>query len=193
VDNNIKDRNIMVDKIGGLRIVYTGLHMKNRGLESLTDVVKEMADVQLVTAGPVFDKEIFLRMQEVSNITYVGLLKPKDAISLEFSADAMIALYNTDIVWNRITLPNKIFEAMMCGIPIITNVATEIVNETQCGIIVDYNNIDQIKSAIIRLRENQALRGELGSNGRKAFLRRYNWGIMEQELFRIYDNLLKVK
>jgi glycosyltransferase involved in cell wall biosynthesis len=88
---------------------------------------------------------------------------------------------------------NKLFEAMMCGVPIITNVATEIVNETQCGITVDYNDIEQIKEAIANLRDDPELRKRLGDNGRKAFLQKYNWAAMEQKLFKIYDSLLGKK
>jgi glycosyltransferase involved in cell wall biosynthesis len=103
----------------------------------------------------------------------------------------MVALYNLDAyAQNRYVTGNKLFEAMMCGIPIITNVATEIVNETQCGIIVDYNDIDQIRDAIVSLRDNSNLRKRLGENGRKAFLQKYNWSVMEQKLFKIYQELL---
>ena len=69
------------------------------------------------------------------------MLQPVDALGLEARSDAIVALYDPLVLWNNITLPNKLFEAMMCGVPIITNIATEIVNETQCGIIVDYDNI----------------------------------------------------
>jgi glycosyltransferase involved in cell wall biosynthesis len=79
---------------------------------------------------------------------------------------------------------------MMCGVPIITNVATDIVNETQCGIIVDYDNLDQIKQTIIDLRDNPELRKKLGDNGRNAFLQKYNWNAMEEKLYKIYEQLL---
>ena len=79
---------------------------------------------------------------------------------------------------------------MMCGIPVITNVLPEFVNEIGFGIIVEYGNIDQIRSAIIRLRDDPELRERLGSNGRKAFLEKYNWGIMEKKLYDAYENLI---
>jgi glycosyltransferase involved in cell wall biosynthesis len=78
----------------------------------------------------------------------------------------------------------------MCGVPIITNVATEIVTETQCGIVVNYKEVDQIRDAIVRLRDDPHLRKRLGENGRKAFLQKYNWSTMEKELFKVYENLL---
>ena len=81
---------------------------------------------------------------------------------------------------------------MMFGVPIITNVAKEIVNETDCGVIVDYDDTEQIKEAIIMLRDSPEIRKRLGTNGRKAFLKNYNWNIMEQRLYMVYDNLLKL-
>ena len=85
---------------------------------------------------------------------------------------------------------NKTLEAMMCGIPIITNLSSEFVNEIGFGIIVEYGNIDQIRSAIIRLRDDPELRKRLGDNGRKAFLQKYNWDTMEKKLYDIYSNLI---
>jgi glycosyltransferase involved in cell wall biosynthesis len=79
---------------------------------------------------------------------------------------------------------------MKCGIPVITNVAHEIVIDTSCGIIVEYDNVEQIKDTIIKLRDDPNLRKRLGDNGRKAFLEKYNWKVMENRLYNIYDTLL---
>jgi glycosyltransferase involved in cell wall biosynthesis len=68
---------------------------------------------------------------------------------------------------------------MMCGIPLITNVSAELVKEFGLGIIVDYDKVQEVKSAIALLRENGELRQRLRSNGRKAFLEKYNWVKME--------------
>ena len=86
-------------------------------------------------------------------------------------------------------MANKILEAMMCGLPVITNIAHEIVEETGCGIIVEYDE-EQIKEAIIALRDNRELRKRLSDNARKAFLKKYNWTNMEEKLFKIYDELM---
>jgi glycosyltransferase involved in cell wall biosynthesis len=103
----------------------------------------------------------------------------------------MVVLYNLDYRYNQLSSPNKIFEAMMLGLPVITNMEPTLVNEeVGCGIVVDYNDIDQIKEAIVCLRDNIDLRRRLGTNGRKVFLKKYNWTNMEQLLYNIYDELL---
>lgn len=86
-------------------------------------------------------------------------------------------------------MANKILEAMLCGPPVIS-IACEIINETECGILVQYDNINQIKHATITLRDNHELRTRFGNNGRRAFLGKYNWKMMEKKLFMIYDTLI---
>jgi len=78
----------------------------------------------------------------------------------------------------------------MFGLPVITNVTPKLIKETECGVLVDYNNLQEIRSTVIELRDNLELRQKFGSNGRKAFEQKYNWSAVEKELFTIYQNLL---
>lgn len=174
---------------GNITLVYTGGIRRGRGLENLSRISNELNNVFFVFAGPIMDKDVFDQLQG-PNLKYKGVLQPVDALGLEAQSDVIVALYDPLVSWNNITLPNKLFEAMMCGVPIITNIATEIVNETQCGIIVDYDNVNQMKEGIVKLKDNPALRKRLGENGREAFLRKYNWSAMEQKLYRIYEQLI---
>jgi glycosyltransferase involved in cell wall biosynthesis len=80
---------------------------------------------------------------------------------------------------------------MMCGIPIITNIAHDIVEKNECGLIVEYNSVQQIKNALAKLTKNKELRKRFGDNGRKAYLEKYSWKIMEQKLYRIYGDILQ--
>jgi glycosyltransferase involved in cell wall biosynthesis len=175
---------------GNLTLVYTGGIRRGRGLENLSCISNELNNVIFVLAGPIMDRAVFYQIQGSDNLKYEGVLQPIDALGLEAQSDVIVALYDPLVLWNNITLPNKLFEAMMCGVPIITNIATEIVNETHCGILVDYDNIAQMKEGIVKLRDDPELRKRLGENGREAFLRKYNWGAMEQKLYGIYEQLI---
>jgi glycosyltransferase involved in cell wall biosynthesis len=130
----------------------------------------------------------------VPNAEYVGFLTSEDALSLEANCDVMITLYDPEDPISHFSMGNKMFEAMMLGLPIITNVATELIrDEIACGIVVDYNNASEIRSALVRLRDNKQLCTQLGENGRNAFLHKYNWAVMEENIYKIYDRLLKQK
>ena len=172
-----------------LTLVYTGLICKDQGLEIVRAAIEGLDGVRLVLAGRVADKELLDKMTEASNVKYVGLLERTDSLKLEASSDAMVVLYDLQYRKNQLSSPNKIFEAMMCGIPLITNMEVNLVREIECGIPVKYDK-DQVRDAIIKLRDDSELRNRLGNNGRKAFVEKYNWDNMENKLYQIYSNLL---
>jgi glycosyltransferase involved in cell wall biosynthesis len=175
-----------------LTVVYTGLILKDQGLEMIASAIKGLSGVRLVLAGRIADKQLLDQLLKLPNVKYEGLLERKESLKLEASSDVMIVLYDLQYRKNQLSSPNKIFEAMMCGIPLITNMEQELVgNEIGCGIIVDYSDIAQIKEAIVLLRDNAELRKKMGQNGRKAFEEKYNWNRMEQKLYDIYSNLIR--
>jgi len=181
-------------KSNQFKLLFTGHIRPGRGLEILPDIVKDLKDIELIITGRVEDKKLLKKIDGIPNIKYQGFLDHDEVLHLEAISDLMIVLYDLDLqTQNKFVMGNKLFESMMCGIPIITNVAHEIVNETGCGIIVEYDNLEQIKEAIINLRDHPELRMRLGANGRKAFLEKYNWSIMEERLYKIYDTLLYVQ
>lgn len=176
---------------GKFSLIFPGTISKDRGLQTVSQAIKDLDNVELVVAGRVIDEQLLERILKVPNVKYEGLLSRNDALALTSKADAMIILYDPQVPNNNFSASNKLFEAMMFGIPIVTNVAVDIVdNETKSGIIVDYNDVNQIRSAIVRLRDDMKLRAHLGNNGRKAYLHKYNWDNMENKLFRIYEKLL---
>jgi glycosyltransferase involved in cell wall biosynthesis len=63
-----------------------------------------------------------------------------------------------------------ILEAMACGLPIITtNVCgnPEMIQDGYNGLLVEYNNKEQLKNAILRLWDNKELRNKFIENGYK--------------------------
>jgi glycosyltransferase involved in cell wall biosynthesis len=195
--NCAKDFDIKKEEPDGhhpMKVVYTGaIWRKSRGLENIIAAIKDLTNVEFVIAGWYRDedKEFLDQILEIPNVKFRGLLEPSDALALEASSDVMIALYEPELLLYSVTLPNKLFEAMMCGVPLITNVASELVNEVGSGIIVKYNDVRQIRKAIVTLRDDVELRRRLGQNARKAFLEKYSWSKMEEQLFKICDILLK--
>jgi glycosyltransferase involved in cell wall biosynthesis len=172
-------------------VIFSGHVRKHRCLEVLLDVVRQLEDIQLLISGEIIDKELFYQILSTQNVKYCGLLPLDQLLFLEQSAHAVVALYNLEIPLNRFAMPNKLFEAMMCGLQIITNVAKELIIETNSGIMVEYDNEQQLKSALVTLRDDALLRERLGNNGRSAFYKKYNWKIMEDRLYRIYYDIIR--
>jgi glycosyltransferase involved in cell wall biosynthesis len=177
--------------INFLSLLYTGTIHRNRGLKQITTAIRDIDNVELTIIGPIIHKEVLHEILKERNVKYRGFVERKNYLEIEASSDALVILYDLNLPNNTFTSPNKIFEAMSFGLPIITNMEQELVKEINCGILVKYDDINQIKAAVLLLRDNVEIRRTLGINGHKAFLERYNWGIMEQELYNIYEVLFK--
>ena len=164
---------------------------RTQGLEQITTAISDLDGVELVFAGNIIDKEFLNQIMKTPNAKYKGYLLPDDAIALEARSDVIISLYDLNVPNYKVALPVKTFDAMMLGKPVITNIAHELIKEVGCGIEVDWNDNNQIKNSIVRLRDDMELRKKLGENGRKAFEQKYSWEKMENKLYNIYEMLLK--
>ncbi len=176
-------------------IFYGGILDKNRGLNQLIEAVEGLSDVSIRIAGYGLHEDYLLKEFNKSNrIVFLGKIPYEKIIKETLECDLVYALYNPLIINNKYASPNKLFEAMMCKKPIIvskyTNMA-KIVEDEKCGLLVDYNNINELRNAVIILKENVNLRNELGQNGRESYDAKYNWQIMESKLLSMYSNLLE--
>lgn len=181
-------------EVSGYRLLYTGGIRRGRGLEILADILIGLKDTELVVTGKVKDLQLQNKIAEIPNIKYQGFLARNDLLDLEINCHVMVALYDLKLQNQyEYGVANKVLEAMMCGVAVITNISHELVNDTKCGIFVDYGNMLDIKQAIIALKNNTELRKLYAINGRQAFLKKYNWTKMEEKLYNAYDELLNEK
>jgi glycosyltransferase involved in cell wall biosynthesis len=88
------------------------------------------------------------------------------------------------------SLPNRLFEYMASGLAVIApSYAVEIksiVEEEQCGLLVDFEDPDDVARAIVFLGEHIDQCQAMGKRGRIAFESRYNW---EEEVRPLLDQI----
>lgn len=93
----------------------------------------------------------------------------------------------------RDALPVKMFEYMAAGIPVIASdfpLWREIVEGSRCGLCVDPRDPAAIAAAIDHLASHPRQARDMGANGRRAVLARYNWENEEAKLIAFYADLL---
>lgn len=177
-------------------LFYAGTIQRSRGIQYMIKAIEELNNVKLIIAGIGPHKDLLenLSHKAKDKIKYMEWMPYDEVIANSLNADILFAFYDPQIPANRYASPNKLFEAMMCGKPIITNAettATKIVEAENCGLIVPYGDVEEIKDAILKLKNNAALRERLGKNGRRAYEERYGWAIMERRLIDVYHELAK--
>jgi glycosyltransferase involved in cell wall biosynthesis len=172
-----------------LLLVYAGAIAQDRGLGILDQVVRSCENVDLLVAGRIIDNSIE-PLRRNPRIKFLGFLEYSKALELQADADVIPLLYDPALPINRVANPNKLFEAMMLAVPVISNVCREIIEDVGCGIFVSYDPED-VRRAVITLRDNPSLRKTMGSKGRIAYESKFNWQVMERKLFKLYEILLK--
>jgi glycosyltransferase involved in cell wall biosynthesis len=178
-----------------LRLVYFGNLQVERGLVELLDVLSSHPEWQLDIGGFGGDEALIQAKANVlANVTWHGCLPYERVLALTAQADALIATYDPNIPNNRYASPNKLFEAMLLGKPIIVARGTNmdrIVLETDCGMVIPYGSRVDLESALQTLHSQPGLRRQLGANARRAYKTTYNWQTMQARLLQLYASLPK--
>ena len=89
--------------------------------------------------------------------------------------------------------PTKLFEYMAAGIPVIASdfpLWRNIIQEANCGILVNPFDSQAIAAAIEYLVSNPCEAQNMGQRGRRAVEKRFNWANEEQTLLSFYSSLL---
>lgn len=173
-----------------LNIVYLGFLTKIRGIDLTIKAVREFLDHPDGSSNIRFDiigkgsakteLEALIQSLNLQNHVFVhGWLEYDEVKRIVSEANVGCLTYRYCSHWNN-TIPNKLFDYMLAGLPVLTtNITTisRIVKETNCGLCTDdHNNISQLTQNLIALKASN-LRTELGSNGQNAVLGKYNWCI----------------
>jgi len=180
-------------------IFLGGKITKQRGTDLIISAVKEINDVKLIIKGfcseEEYKRDLLAATENMPNVDmYLDGVSYDEIIKITLQSDLTLALYDPEYPNNVYASPNKLFESMASGNPIIVNENTSmasIVLEENCGIVVPYNDVDATKKAILQIKNDKELKTRLGENGRNAYISKYNWNVMEERLIDIYDYILK--
>lgn len=165
---------------------------------NIIKAINEIEGIRYIFAGPA-DEDYLRELSKISGWSkceYRGKITFAEAN--DFVAEGIAGVQITDYIPNfgyKIgSLGNtKLFTYMAAGLPVICSdmiLWKRIMDEYSCGICVNPSNIAQIRDAIIFLRDNPKEARQMGENGRKAIMEKYNWGSQIQTLLNLYKSVL---
>ncbi len=187
-------QNLVSPQASSLHIVYVGLLQVERGLFELITVLHQHPDWSLDLAGFGGDETHLVNLAEdMPNVYWHGRVSYPRAIEISSGADVLIATYDPSIPNHRYSSPNKVFEAMLLGIPVIVARDTNmdrIIEQADCGLVVPYGDVSALEAALLCLQSDRDLRRRLGENARRAYDTTYSWEIMADRLLKLYEEVL---
>lgn len=186
VMNSIHPFNIPREKQKKFGVFYGGVLSQDRFLEEMIEITTSLGVEFRVAGIGVLEDRI-----KNSNVTFLGYLPHKEAIRELARTHVTFILYDPNVLNNRIASPNKLFEAMCVGTPVLVVRGTLPEKLAEKFVIpVEYSK-ESVKRALEYLRENPKILRKKGHLGRKIFLKKYTWNVMEKRLIRLYLGVLE--
>lgn len=190
------DRNAIRAKLGLTDfyvIMFLGTPRPHKGLEDIIEALNLIGhkDVRLVVVGagsdPVYEKQLSTTgKNHVIMFPQVSILKVPEYIS---AAD-LIVLPQRRHLQSHGQIPAKLFDAMAMAKPIIaTNVSDMGEILTDCGIVVEPENVTDLANSIELLIADAAKASELGRRARERCIRDFSWKTMESRLSQVIEAL----
>ena len=179
---------------GKFIVQYSGNMGLWQDMESLGELVVSLkqGDIEFVFIGDGMRRKELLESfkgEIPSNVRFFPF-QPNKHLGNVLTA-CHIALISLRDGMTGMAVPSKIYGIMAAGVPSVAMVPFDsevamILKEEDCGIVVGPGDIQGLENAILRLKEDEKLRREMGKNARIAFENKYTVGVIAEK----YKNLI---
>jgi len=175
--------------INGIIILYQGIIVKGRGIDTYFKAVQKMENLYLVILGSGEHLSFYKTLSDEMNISkrviFTGKIFQDEILNYTAGAFAGLSLIDNISINNYYALPNKLFEYVMTGLPVIVNDLPQmkkVVEDYDIGAIIKNVNEDELISVLRNWIENKDVYKTKKDNCKKAS-QELNW---ENEFNKIY-------
>lgn len=179
-------------------VSYVGTMGLSHALDKVLETAKlleEQSQIHFLLVGEGAEKERLLEIREklnLNNVTFLNQVE-KQMLPYYYALSDVVLVTLRKLPLFRCVIPSKIFEIMAMAKPIIIGVDGEarqlVTEEASAGIFVEPENIDELRSAILKLYEDPLVGKKLGNNGLRFVQKSYS----RDKLAELYlENLRKL-
>ncbi len=168
----------------------------DRGGEELIEAVylTENVSLLIIGSGDIIEN-LKTRVKELDlsdRVKFIQKVPWEELMRYTKGADAGLSLDKPTNMNYEFSLPNKLFDYISAGIPVIAGDLAEVrkvLKENSCGIIIDKVTPELISDAISALRDNPLKLAELKRNAIVASMK-LNWEMEGKKVTGFYENVL---
>ena len=172
-------------------LLYQGVILHGRGLKILFEVVKKTSDTFLIVIGDGEHRNYYEELSESEGIKprvfFMGKVPQRFLLNYTAGADIGFALIENISLSYFYALPNKLFEYIQAGLPVIVSnfpQMKKIVDDYKIGIAVDLEREEDVIAAVVKLIKEKSFYNELKSNCIIA-ADKLNWNVEIEKMFKI--------
>ncbi|MDR6370474.1 glycosyltransferase involved in cell wall biosynthesis [Chryseobacterium bernardetii] len=169
----------LMEKLGlkkdSFKIVHFGSLGLANGAHSIVEsakLLKDREDIEfLFVGGGSTEKDLIDEVEKnnLKNVKFLGKFPMTDVSEIvNFSDVSMISFLDLPILYTN--SPNKLFDSLSAGKPIIVNSAgwtKDIAEKYHCGYYVNPNRPEELVQKVLHLKDNPELVKKMGQNARK--------------------------
>jgi len=178
--------------------IYFGAMGMANGLDYVVEAARVLAErgndrIVLVlhgSGGKREELEALVRRYGLTNVVFSGLVPDKEEVArIVAGCDACLTIYRAakEQTWS----PNKMFDALAAGRPVLINVAGwlgETIEKNDCGRYVDPQRPEALADALEDLSTNPDLCREMGENARRLAEAQFDRRILAAQLETVLTN-----
>lgn len=146
---------------GGKIILYQGIIVTGRGIETYLEVLKKFDKSYLVLLGGGEDEEYYknlaVEMGVSEKVYFAGKIPQDKLLNYTAGADVGLSLIDNISTNNFYALPNKLFEYVMADIPVIVSdmpQMKEVVDQYKVGVTIPEGDADEIIKVLNHWEKN---------------------------------------
>ena len=186
VNNQLKQDN---EKI---KIAYFGILSASRLIREMIDVISENPQYEMHIGGfGVLEEYIKDVASRHHNVVFYGTVPYKRVLEIENECDIMTAIYDPSIRNHFYAAPNKFYESLMLGKPLIMAKETgmsNIVEKNDIGITIEFSK-SGFKDGLDKLARRKRDWGKMSERMIQLYREQYSWNEMEKRLITAYKSL----
>lgn len=171
---------------------YCGTFCIRRLIQEIFDEYPNNSDLKFGYAGyGVYKDQATELDKKYENFTYLGQVKYAECLEQEARSISLSSVLEPTVRNHRLCAPNKFYESLALGKPIIVCKGTgidRIVEKYDIGVVIDYD-VKQFYDAVRKLKNDPDYCKDMGKRARKLYEEKYSWAIMEGILINAYKEL----
>lgn len=174
---------------------FIGRLVREKGILTLVEAVSKLRvsfNLLIVGRGPL-KNEIISRAKRLGiskSLTFVDVIPHRE---IPFYINYLNVLVLPSLSTNnwKEQFGHVLIEAMACEVPVIGSSSGEIPNVIgDAGLVFKEGDAEDLKNKLHSLILNQGYKKELAKKGRRRVLKKYTWGRIARETFRVYQDLM---
>lgn len=175
-------------------LCYVGILQDGRFLKEIADIISKHQNIELHIGGfGKLEPDFKTLSKKYENIFYYGKLAYSDTLSLEKQCDLLFALYEPTIPNHIYSAPNKFYEALMLGKPILMFEETgfdSIINQFSIGETVEYS-YEAVENKLLGFSNRTVNRQFNPIQIQEIYNKYFSWNVMEERLLKLYSNIIE--